>query len=188
MSNAIREFRDAVSLSHQALFVAHIRAKNGDPALLNSVLDRPELAKLYQAALVAAQGRPLADRLCASIDDVRRLYFDRLTAASVGMVDPCGEFDDLCGSLDAALVELSALCPDDADTPPPKTQKAGRPRGTVDSRMRETLQARPEAVSWSAEQWATHLKCSKGTIGATEAWETIMKAREMAKLDRTAER
>ena len=58
-----------------------------------------------------------------------------------------------------------------AESPRP-TEPARKGKGKkINSRMLELLTKKGEAFSWSATQWATHLKCAASTVKETSAWK-----------------
>jgi len=55
---------------------------------------------------------------------------------------------------------------------------------TINEQMFSKLGTVPESKDWSADQFAAALGCSKGTIGETDAWRTIMALRGREKKER----
>jgi hypothetical protein len=55
---------------------------------------------------------------------------------------------------------------------------------SVNERMILLLQKTPDAIKWSARQFADHFGVSKGTIGRTKAWLSVMSTRETEMQDR----
>lgn len=68
------------------------------------------------------------------------------------------------------------------------TQADEEPTGrkaTVNARMLEALQEKyNERSGWGCKQWATHLKCGKSTVVATETWNSLTIAREQVRAER----
>jgi hypothetical protein len=59
----------------------------------------------------------------------------------------------------------------------PKRKKGG----TVNQRMLETMHHKHEAMNWSAQDWAHHLKCAKSTVVEAPAWRELQHIREKAR-------
>jgi hypothetical protein len=78
---------------------------------------------------------------------------------------------------------------DDDANPNAAPQTAAEPvsrpvKTTVNARMIETLQKRPEANGWSAQQWAVHLGCAKSTVAGTSTWDALKVTKASAKIER----
>jgi len=58
--------------------------------------------------------------------------------------------------------------------------EASKPKGTVNHRMLEHMQANPESMGWSSGDWARHLKCTTSTVCGTKAWKTLARASKLA--------
>ncbi len=65
-------------------------------------------------------------------------------------------------------------------------QQSESAQTTANARMIDTLSKTPESKEWSAQQFADHLGLSKGTVGGTPAWKSLMAARAGEKADRIA--
>jgi hypothetical protein len=62
-------------------------------------------------------------------------------------------------------------------------------KATVDDRMKAEMAANLDKVKgWTAQQWANHLSCSKGTIGETKTWKQLGLLRAQAKAERQLDR
>jgi len=59
---------------------------------------------------------------------------------------------------------------------------------SVNARMMDLISKQPECHTWSAQQFANVLGCSKSTISETKAWASLKVYREMARQDRAAEK
>ena len=55
---------------------------------------------------------------------------------------------------------------------------------TINERMREKIERRPECRVWSARQWADCLDCADSTVVATAAWKELMDQRAKIMTDR----
>jgi hypothetical protein len=58
------------------------------------------------------------------------------------------------------------------------------PTGTVNQRMLEAMQQNPESVAWSQRTWADHLGCSPSAVAGADAWQAVLRAREMERRSR----
>jgi hypothetical protein len=63
----------------------------------------------------------------------------------------------------------------------------GKP-ATVHQRMLEHIHNNSESVGWSQRAWADFLGCSPAAVAAAPAWETVKKARAVAKVERLDQR
>ena len=61
--------------------------------------------------------------------------------------------------------------------------KGGRPRLTVNERMKAVFDQNYEARSWTISQWQEHLGGSRAAIHATETWQTLAAAHKLAKAE-----
>jgi hypothetical protein len=58
----------------------------------------------------------------------------------------------------------------------------GKP--TVNARMLDLINKKPECHTWSAQKFAGVLGCNKSTVSETSAWKTLMTARELKRQER----
>jgi len=72
--------------------------------------------------------------------------------------------------------------PAEAMGKPPK-RKAG-----VNARMLETIQKDQDAIGWNSTEWATHLRCVKSSVVATQAWKDLKMGRDRRKAERALDR
>src|SRR5262249_48233273 len=57
------------------------------------------------------------------------------------------------------------------ESPSSVAQKSKRTKGQhIQERMLATIRDNPEAVYWSARQWAEHLSCAHSTVQGADAW------------------
>jgi hypothetical protein len=79
--------------------------------------------------------------------------------------------------------EAAKLAPD--EQPTSQTPAKGKQKATINARMIDILQKRPEAKDWTVEQWMQCLGCkSKASVARTKCWEAIMGARAVRKVQR----
>ncbi len=148
--------------------------------------------KQHRERLIAEDRRRL--KVAAHIRDSLRGDIRTLARDFTNCSIPCAALLDLTErwsplaisppqSIDDAkifLMDLGARLA--ATTYAPETKKTkGK---NIDIRIRELIQRNPDAKDWTAERIARELNCSKGTVGASPAWNTIMKARIMAAAER----
>jgi hypothetical protein len=65
--------------------------------------------------------------------------------------------------------------------PPSKSQTLAVGTATVNARMIDEVDRNPAAIWWGVRRWATHLKCSTGTVLNQPMWGTIRRMREEAR-------
>jgi hypothetical protein len=96
-----------------------------------------------------------------------------------------------------ALVRLLRCLADQAGRPPepPRRPVAGAGTGKgakgklVNERMLATIKKDPGSISWSAQEWADHLKCGKATVVESQTWkDTVRAARAIEKAERITRR
>jgi hypothetical protein len=58
-------------------------------------------------------------------------------------------------------------------------------KATINARMIEVLQKRPEAAGWTISQWTIHLDCSRAGVADTPTWEGLTAAAKVQKADRS---
>ena len=63
-----------------------------------------------------------------------------------------------------------------------------RKKATVNARMIDALNAKPEAVGWTTKQWAKHLKCSESAIVGTRTWKTMKEERDQERAKKRNDR
>jgi hypothetical protein len=137
----------------------------------------PSLADSYFVlALVHNNERRTGQITMFSPDDEDGLFFCRCQQEHI---TSCMEHDPL--TLDDCIVKVAA----DLDTlsEPSKrginqttTQKRAVKGKHIDAQMLKVLAEKPESYGWSARQWADELKCSDGTVKATNTWKERLKA------------
>lgn len=90
----------------------------------------------------------------------------------------------------AVAAGTEALPDRSGETSPGTTEVNGsRPRdATVNARMIEVIQRRPEAANWTAKQWATKLGCALSTVKETRTWKNLVLTRAEKKYERAAPR
>jgi hypothetical protein len=54
----------------------------------------------------------------------------------------------------------------------------------IDERMAKKLLENPNSVWWTADHWASQLKCTKSTVHGTPTWEKIMTMRKAREAER----
>jgi hypothetical protein len=74
-----------------------------------------------------------------------------------------------------------------ADPDLPAGPKVRRSCG-INARMLETIQSNPDAMGWSCPRWATHLKCAKSSVVATETWKDLSMRRDRERAQRRRDR
>jgi hypothetical protein len=58
----------------------------------------------------------------------------------------------------------------------------------VNARMLETMAKDQNCIGWTCSQWATHLKCAKSSIVATDAWKMLEQRRLQLKAEKAKDR
>ena len=117
----------------------------------------------------------LWDDMIEVVCDVNATYF--------GLIPPFRVLDQVLPML--AIETQHAIANSPVMTPvdqPPQTSKGKKTKGkNIDAQMIRVLQENAESASWSARQWAVHLKCSKGTITECKTWTNLLrKSRALA--------
>jgi len=66
----------------------------------------------------------------------------------------------------------------------PETPDASPRKATVNAKMLNTMEKKPQSIGWTVAKWAEYLDCSPGAVHKTTAWTQIMESRETAKIAR----
>lgn len=135
--------------------------------LTRGLLERSSHGPLFQLAYHAP--RSPAEKLTASLD-----AHETLLKVSFALSQGDTSEHQFHAALNAAQNSVCSLLPflkPAIAGDPPKTP-AGK-KATVNARMLDTMQKRPESMGWTARQWATHLKCSPASIANAHAWKSL---------------
>jgi len=140
-----------------------------------------EVVRAIGLATIRQQSNQAVDRLFCG-GKVPQLAENSVTPVNVAHVMAALTFldsADLKGAGERLVVEWDCV----ASLPQSDPEK--RPGASVNSRMID-LMKNPDTHTWSAQEFATRLNCSKSSVAETEAWKTLKTSREMARQKRAA--
>lgn len=128
--------------------------------------------------------------LLAAVSDLVAWCNDRLAAGLQAKPSPPAPAEQRTGP---ATEVTPPAPPDVGEQPATPVGKGTAPvarqgKATINARMIDVLQREPDAMGWTAKQWAKRLKCSPPGIVGTNVWKSMKLDREKGKAEQASKR